>query len=44
MKKRLLTSIAAAVVLTSTIAQASNISRITDLRSQKVSAATTAQT
>ncbi|MEN2348549.1 glucosaminidase domain-containing protein [Lactobacillus helveticus] len=44
MKKRLLTSIAAAVVLTSTIAPASNISAITDLRSQKVSAATDAQT
>lgn len=44
MKKRLLTSIAAAVVLTSTIAPASNISGITDLRSQKVSAATDAQT
>ena len=41
MKKRLLTSIAAAVVLTSTIAPASNISAINDLRSQKVSAATT---
>lgn len=44
MKKRLLTSIAAAVVLTSTIAPASNISGITDFRSQKVSAATDAQT
>ncbi|MED7623990.1 UNVERIFIED_CONTAM: N-acetylmuramidase, partial [Lactiplantibacillus plantarum] len=44
MKKRLLTSIVAAVVLTSTIAPASNISGITDLRSQKVSAATDAQT
>ena len=44
MKKRLLTSIAAAVVLTSTIAPASNISAINDLRSQKVSAATDAQT
>ncbi|NRO36801.1 glucosaminidase domain-containing protein [Lactobacillus helveticus] len=44
MKKRLLTSIATAVVLTSTIAPASNISGITDLRSQKVSAATDAQT
>ncbi|PXZ12509.1 N-acetylmuramidase [Lactobacillus helveticus] len=44
MKKRLLTSIAAAVVLTSTIAPASNISGITDFRSQKVSAATDAPT
>ena len=44
MKKRLLTSIAAAVVLTSTIAPASNISGITDFRSQKVAAATDAQT
>ena len=44
MKKRLLTSIAAAVVLTSTIAPASNISAINDFRSQKVSAATDAQT
>lgn len=44
MKKRLLTSIAAAVVLTSTIAPASNISGITYFRSQKVSAATDAPT
>ena len=44
MKKRLLTSIATAVVLTSTIAPASNISGITDFRSQKVSAATDAPT
>lgn len=43
MKKRLLTSLAAAVVLTSTVAPATNIA-FNNVRSQKVSAATSEQT
>lgn len=43
MKKRLLTSIAAAVVLTSTIVPATNIPGVNNVRSQKVSAATDVQ-